>query len=419
MDSTGTKGDTALATPAVFGRAFWSLPASERAASFAELRRVAPVSRQPASDVGPGPGRPFWAVTRHAEVQHVSRHPELYHSSRGVALTETPDALLDLNGSFLVLDDARHSDLRRLTSAAFTPKRVARLAADIATQADAVVDEFVEAGCGDVVEDLATKLPLWTFCTMMGVPEEMRAALHQAVEAQSTAPDPESGGGAVDGGASAVDGVMAMHRIARQLVGARRARPGDDIFSVLAGSTLDGKPLSARQLGALFVMFATAGYDTTRNATSHGIKLFADNPEQWARLREDPALVPQAVEEVFRCASPVIHFRRTATSTTRLADVEIEEGDWVVLFYESANYDETVFAHPECFDIGRNPNPHVAFGGGGPHFCLGANLARVQLRALFARLVARIASIEVGQPEYLHSPFLHGIERMSLSVTPR
>jgi len=419
MESAPTTEVKTEVTPCLSDRAFWSRPASERATTFAELRRVSPVSLQPASDVGPSVGKPYWAVTRHADVQYVSRHPALFESGQGVGLADVPQELLELTGSFIVMDAPRHTTLRRLVSAVFTPKRIARLAAAITSQAAVFVDQFVEMGRGDIVEDLATKLPFWTFCTMMGVPDEMRADLYVAVEAQIRSLDMGAADTSSDGRVSAAEGVMTMHRMARLLVVERRANPGDDILSALADSRVDGKPLSARELGALFVLFATAGYDTTRSVTSHGVKLFADNPEQWARLTRDAELVSPAVEEVIRCATPAIHFRRTATGRTRLADVDIMENEWVVLFYESANRDETVFPDPERFDVSRSPNPHVGFGGGGPHICIGAGLARVQLRALFARLSARVAAIEVGPPVYLQSPFHHDVKSMAVWVTLR
>ena len=386
--------------------------------TFAELRRVAPVSRQPAGGFEPGRGAEFWAVTRHAEVQLVSRQPEVYGSGQGVGLADLPIELLELNGSFLAMDAPRHANLRRIVSGAFAPRRLAQLESEITTQANAIVDEFVDRGGGDVVEDLAKKLPLWTICTMMGVPEEMRADLYRAAEAQMTSQDPEFSGGGVDAGDLAAGAAMTMHRMARDLVAARRARPGDDIMSAMAESVVDGRPLSAREIGGLFVLFATAGNETSRDTTSHGIRLFADNPEQWSRLVKNTALVHPAVEEIIRCATPVIQFRRTAMAATRLANVAIQKGDWVVLFYESANRDERVFANPERFDIARYPNPHVGFGGGGPHFCLGAGLARLQLRALLARLAERAATVERGEPHYLLSSFVHGIKRMPVTVTP-
>jgi cytochrome P450 len=263
------------------------------------------------------------------------------------------------------------------------------------------------------------KLPLRTISRMMGVPESMRPELYRAAELQVAAQDPDFAPPEASHVHPAIEAAMTLHRLAGELVAARRTEPTDDILSTLVHSEIDGEPLSDMMLGGLFALFAVAGNDTTRNTTSHGVKLFADNPGEWRRLADDPSLLHSAVEEILRCASPVIHFRRTATQHTELAGVPIAEGDAVVLFYESANRDETVFDAPERFDVARDPNPHVAFGGGGPHFCLGASLARAQLRALFGRLVDRVATLSAGEPDYLVSNFVHGVKSMSVTVTQR
>jgi cytochrome P450 len=412
--------DASPSTPGISSLEFWSRPAAERAAVFTELRRTSPVSFQEPSDVGRRQsGRGFWAVTTHADVEYVSRHADLFCSGKGVGLGEVPLDLLDLNASFLVMDNPRHMALRRIVVGAFTPKRIAMLQDGIDTEAGRIVDEFVDRGGGDVVQDLARKLPLWTISEMMGIPESLRGELTSAAEAQIQSQDPEIGGTGNSGATVAVAAARTMHAIAADVLEARRADPGDDILSALVQAELDGEPLTDQVLGGIFVLFSTAGNDTTRNTTSHAIKLFADNPAQWASLAEDQARLPAAVEEMVRYASPVIHFRRTATADTTLGGTSIASGDAVVMFYESANRDEAVFSEPTRFDISRNPNPHLGFGGGGPHFCLGANLARAQLRALFSRLSERVAGIEVGQPDYLASNFVNGVKRMPVTVEPR
>ena len=212
---------------------------------------------------------------------------------------------------------------------------------------------------------------------------------------------------------------MDIHRIPRAVIAQRREEPGDDILSALVHSTLDGKPLSNQVLRNVFVLFITAGNETTRNTTSHALKLFADHPEQWSLLLKNRALDTSAVEELVRCASPVVYFRRTAQANTEIGDVEIARGDRVVMFYESANRDESVFRDPLTFDITRQPNPHVGFGGGGIHFCLGANLARLELRALFSHLASRVAAIEAGEPSYLLSHAVNSITSMPVTLIPR
>jgi cytochrome P450 len=407
-------------TPNVSSLAFWSQPASARALTFAELRRSMPVSFQEPSDFGMvRSARGFWAVTRHEDVVHVSRSPDLFCSGQGVGLGEVPVDLLELNASFLVMDAPRQTALRRVVSGAFTPRRVAQLQDRIQTEAWHIVDEFIEGGGGDVVQDFARKLPLWTISEMMGVPESMRSDLYSAAEAQMTAQDPEFAGDDNERATLAIEAGVTMHRIAAELLAERRVNPSDDILSTLVHSELDGQPLSDQMLGGIFVLFSTAGNDTTKTTTSQAVKLFADHPGQWDLLVKDGDLLGTAVEELLRTASPVIHFRRTATTDTTLGDTQIAEGDAVVMFYESANHDDSVFSDPDRFDITRSPNPHVGFGGGGPHFCLGANLARAQLRSLFSRLAERVSSIECGEPDYLVSNFINGIKRMPVKVSAR
>ncbi len=253
---------------------------------------------------------------------------------------------------------------------------------------------------------------------MMGIPEELRPDLYRAAEGMVSIQDPEFVASADHAYTVAMESVGELHRIAGELVEARRSEPTDDILSALVHAEIDGERLQEQELGSILVLFAVAGNDTTRNSTSHGIKLFAEHPEQWERLRDDRSLVDPAVEEIVRYASPVVHFRRTATADTELGGARIAKGDPVVMFYGSANQDEEAFDRPERFDIARSPNPHVAFGGGGPHFCLGANLARVELRAVFSRLADRVGAFEAGEPDHLTSNFVNGIKRMSVEVAP-
>ena len=266
-------------TPNVSSLAFWSQPASARALTFAELRRSMPVSFQEPSDFGMvRSARGFWAVTRHEDVVHVSRSPDLFCSGQGVGLGEVPVDLLELNASFLVMDAPRQTALRRVVSGAFTPRRVAQLQDRIQTEACHIVDEFIEGGGGDVVQDFARKLPLWTISEMMGVPESMRSDLYSAAEAQMTAQDPEFAGDDNERATLAIEAGVTMHRIAAELLAERRVNPSDDILSTLVHSELDGQPLSDQMLGGIFVLFSTAGNDTTKTTTSQAVKLFADHP---------------------------------------------------------------------------------------------------------------------------------------------
>lgn len=401
----------------ISGLGFWRLTPAERAERYAELRRTDPVSRQRPPEATLIPGRPYWAVTRLADVQHVSRHADVFCSGEGVGLADIPVEFLELNSSFLVMDAPRHTKLRRVVSGAFTPRRVAQLEDAVDAAAHRFVDRFVDAGGGDVVADLSQHLPLWTISTMMGIPDEVRPEMYRAAESMIALQDPEFVTSLDQAMELAMTSAGELHRIAGDAVAARREAPTDDVLSALVGAEVDGEGLTDQELGGIFVLFAVAGNDTTRNSTSHGIRLFSEHPDQWERLRRHPELLPSAVEEIVRCASPVIHFRRTATRDTRLGDAEISAGDPVVMFYESANRDPDAFERPEVFDIGRDPNPHVGFGGGGPHFCLGANLARAELRATFGALAQRVEAFEAGEPEHLTSNFVNGIKRMPVRLT--
>lgn len=409
---------TSAGAPDISPTHFWKLTAAERAPIWAELRANHPVSLQPGPRESLIPARPFWAVTRHADVQHVSRNADVFCSGQGVGMADIPVEFLELTSSFLVMDAPRHTKMRRIVSGAFTPRRVAMLDELITAEAHRNVDRFVSVGGGDVVEGLSKHLPLWAISTMMGVPESMRAEMYDAAEGLITIQDSEFVTSPDEALALGMECSGELHRIAAELMAMRLESPTDDILSVLAHADVDGERLTEQDLGAIFMLFAVAGNDTTRNSTSHGIRLFAENPDQWRRLRAEPALLPSAVEEVVRVASPVIHFRRTTTVDTELAGVPIPAGEPVVMFYESANQDEEVFEDAQRFDIGRSPNQHVAFGGGGPHFCLGANLARTELRATFGRLSELVSGFEVGQADYLTSSFVHGIKRMSVTVIP-
>lgn len=403
--------------PCISSAAFWSRTAAQRALTFAELRRQAPVSYQEPPDFGAARSEVgFWAITRHADVVSISRNAELFSSSEGIGLDDSP-AELASNASFVVMDPPDHTVLRRVVSGAFTPKRLAQLQAQISAQAKRIVDEFVEHGGGDAVEDFSRKLPIWTICEILGVPDSLRPKLSSAAEALLASQDSDLTGAGKD--AAALAAGMDIHRIARAVIAQRRAEPGDDILSALVHSTLDGRPLSDQVLRNVFVLFITAGNETTRNTTSHALKLFADHPEQWSLLLRNRALDTSAVEELVRCASPVVYFRRTAKVDTAISGVKITRGDRVVMFYESANQDESAFRDPLKFDITRQPNPHVGFGGGGIHFCLGANLARLELRALFSHLASRVAEIKAGEPTHLLSHAVNSITAMPVTLVPR
>ena len=387
-------------------REFWSRPVNDRAEVFARLRREAPVSFQPPLEFAMFPfEQGYWAVTSYDDVVSVSRQPEVFSSARGITLEDLPVEILEMIGGFILMDPPRHDELRRVVSKAFTPRRVAALEEGIRQQAKRFVAEFVERADRDTVADLAVKLPLWTLSEMLGVPDELRPQIDNAVHLLDEAQ-----------GAS-IEGVLAIVGVANELAAARRAQPADDLVSVLVESEFEGEKLSDLLVASTFLLLAFAGNDTTRAATSHGLKLFSDHPDQWAALRAAPdELLAGTVEEVLRCATPVIQFRRTATRDAEIRGVPVADGEHVVVFYESANRDDAVFDDPLRFDIRRAENHHLAFGGGGPHFCVGASLARTELRALFRHLAESCTEIHAGHPTYLVSSATHNIQQMPLSV---
>lgn len=395
-------------------KAFWALSAKDRDHAFAELRRRAPVSWQrPAeSDLAP-PGIPgFWAVTTHDLIREVSTHPELFCSGQGIQLEDVPDEFLEAASSFLAMDGQRHLTFRRLMSASFTPKQVKRIEAQIRARAAAIVDGFVSKGEGDWVENVAKQMPMNTFYDMVGLPQERRdEAAHFADElAGWNDPDIAAGRTAAEVMNDALIGNLS---IGLEFAEATRACPRDDIWSNLVSAQVDGHELTDDELASMFVLVSFAGNDTTRTTLSLGVKAFVDNPDQASYLLEDfDGRIEAAIDEVLRWVTPVMTFRRTATQDTVLGGQQIRKGEWVVMIYSSGNRDEAAFTDPWKFDISRKPNQHVAFGGGGPHYCLGAFLAKMQIRHMLEQILRRIPDLHLGSPDMLVSNFAAAVKHM-------
>lgn len=397
-------------------RAFWSTTATERERSFAVLRAERPVSWHPPVEDAmlndpDDPG--FWAVTRHADIVTVSRTNEVFLSGKGVQFENFPAELLETTQSFLAMDPPRHTKLRKLATAAFTPRQIRRIENAIKASATAIVAELKAAGSGaDFVECCAKELPLRTLADMMGIPESEREAVARAADALVSTNDPAFLDGR-DALAVMGENIMYLHQLAGSLAAARRDKPGDDLFSSLVNAEVDGDRLTDADIAAYFVLLSVAGNDTTRQTTSHAIKALTDFPAQRGWLLEDfDRRIGVAVEEFIRYATPVMTFRRTAASDYELGGQTIRAGEKVAMFYASGNWDETVFADPDSLDLSRDPNPHVGFGGGGQHYCLGTHVARAQLRAIFGELLRELPDIEAGDPEYLAGSFIHGIRAM-------
>jgi cytochrome P450 len=397
-------------------RAFWATSAEERERSFAVLRAERPVSWHPPVEdaLMTDPDDPgYWAVARRADIVAVSRNNEAFLSGKGVIFENVPEELLEASQSFLAMDPPRHTFLRKLVSAAFTPRQVRRIEDSIQANAKTVVEELQAAGSGaDFVEHCAKELPIRTLSDMVGIPESERQRVAHAADAMGSWADPVylAGRNPLE---VLVEAQMYIHQVAFALAADRREHPGDDLFSSLVNAEVDGDRLADTDIAAFFVLLAVAGNDTTRQTTSHALKALTDFPDQRAWLLEDfDNRAGGAIEEFIRWASPVMTFRRTAATDFELGDQTIRAGEKVVMLYPSGNWDTDVFEHPERLDLSRSPNPHVGFGGGGVHFCLGAHVARAQLRAIFGELLRQLPDIQAGEPAYVPGNFFHSVRSM-------
>jgi cytochrome P450 len=397
-------------------RAFWATSAQERERSFAVLRAERPVSWHPPVEdaLMTDPDDPgYWAIARRADIVAVSRNNEAFLSGKGVIFENVPEELLEASQSFLAMDPPRHTFLRKLVSAAFTPRQVRRIEDSIKANAKTVVEELQAAGSGaDFVEHCAKELPIRTLSDMVGIPESERQRVAHAADAMGSWADPVylAGRNPLE---VLVEAQMYIHQVAFALAADRREHPGDDLFSSLVNAEVDGDRLADTDIAAFFVLLAVAGNDTTRQTTSHALKALTDFPDQRAWLLEDfDNRAGGAIEEFIRWASPVMTFRRTAATDFELGDQTIRAGEKVVMLYPSGNWDTDVFEHPERLDLSRSPNPHVGFGGGGVHFCLGAHVARAQLRAIFGELLRQLPDIQAGDPAYVPGNFFHSVRSM-------
>jgi cholest-4-en-3-one 26-monooxygenase len=374
------------------------------------MRHQAPIVKHR----GMEPGFPewFWAVTRHADVVEVSRRFQTYSSARKGALLmeERPD--LEVARMMVDTDPPEHTRLRMLVNRGFTPKAMRALEDHFREVAGRLIDDAIAAGEVEFVERVSSELPLIAIAELLGIPVEDRRKVFDWSNRMIGTTDPDYSGGLDDGATAAAE----LYMYANELAAQRRVDPRDDIITTLI-TEHDGDVLSEHEFDLFVLLLSVAGNETTRNGISHGLLALIENPDAWDALRSDATLVPAAVEEMLRWGTPVNCFRRTATCDVELHGQEIREGDAVVMLYASANRDETVFADPFRFDITRDPNPHLTFGGGGPHFCLGANLARLEMRTLFEELVSRAGSVElIGDVHRLRSSFIHGIKTLPVRL---
>ena len=409
--------DVAFGTFELSDPEFWIAPRDYRYAVFRQLRATEELVffdewEFPDSPLPKGPG--YWAVTRYDDVWAASRSPHVFISGRGVNIGDIPQEMNEFIGSMIAMDDPRHFRLRSIVAKGFTPRQVTQVEGYVRTKATAIVDRLLEQfpdGACDFVEQVAAPLPLQIICEMMGIPPDDEAQIFHWTNVILGVGDPEY----VGSFEQLLGVLMQMFTYAQKLGEDRRANPGEDIASVLMHAEVDGERLTPQEFGSFFILLVVAGNETTRNAIAHGMKLLTDFPDQRRLWFENyDTHTKSAVDEIVRYSTPVIHFRRTAAEDTVIHNTKIAAGQKVVLWYNSANRDETVFTNADQFDITRPLQPQqVGFGAGGPHFCLGANLARREIAVIFDEIRRRLPNLAItSEPDYLQSAFINGIKRM-------
>jgi cytochrome P450 len=403
---------------------FWHLPLAERMARFAELRVDDWCT--PGAAENPMTGEPdhFLSVTRYAELVEISRRPLDFCSGEGsTTIADMPAEAAEFFGSFITMDDPRHARLRGIVARSFTPRQLAGVLDSVETICTEVIDDFCERGEADLVEVLSQPFPLLVICDMMGIPRSEFQTVLDATNVILGGGDPEVLGGQ-DIFTAMLGAGMQLTQLVNELADFRRANPANDLTSALVNSSLgEDDKLAPHEIAPFFILLAVAGNDTTRTAISLGMDLLAQNPDQRALWQSDVAgITGSAVEEIVRMASPVTFMRRTVTNDLTLSGRDLTAGERLVLFYGAANRDPRVFDDPETFKVTRDPNPHVGFGGPGPHFCLGAHLARRELAVVFRQLWERIPDIQVTGPavplEALGIPLVGGIKHLPVEFTP-
>jgi cytochrome P450 len=392
---------------------FWAQPFGQRDLVFAALRASKGLTwHRPLPSLFDVAEPGFWALTRRADIAFVSTHPELFTSAQGVALDPMPAEVQRFASFFLTMDPPQHTVYRKLISSAFTPRNVRRIDEQIHATAITVVDDLVGAGEIDFVAACSARLPMLTIMDMLGVPASDQPAVAKAAEKLFSMSDDEYST-LEERAADTINEIMLLSSTGAELAKYRRNHPGDDLMTSIVNAEVDGHRLTDEEIGAFLILLSSAGNDTTKQATTHAMMALVANPEQRAWLMEDfEDRIGLAIEEFVRWSSPVLQFARFATEDTEVAGQPITAGDKVGLFYCSANRDESVFEAPGAFDLSRSPNPHLGFGGGGPHFCLGNQLTKSELRNLFRELLTRLNHVEFGEPDLLHSNFVHGIKRL-------
>ncbi|OBI37928.1 cytochrome P450 [Mycobacterium sp. E2238] len=389
---------------------FWETDLQTRLKHFATLRaRSGGVEFIPQQD-----GRGFWSVTSYAGVRTVTRDPKRFTSTLGFSLDDMPPDLLEILGSIIVMDDPKHQQYRRLAQVAFSPRSIRRMTDCVGRLADAIVEEIRERRTFDFVDTVAASLPFQVIADLLGIPVGDRTRLRELIDLILGVND-----GHVSDIATSLQAVSEFFEYTIDLGRQRRRHPGDDITSALMQAEVNGKRLTAAEFGSFVILLAAAGNDTTRTALAWAMHLLSEHADERVALAGDfDGLHSNAIEEVLRWSSPVLHMRRTATTDTVLGDVQIAAGDKVVVWYLAANHDPSVFPDPSRFDILRsNARDHQAFGAGGPHFCLGAGLARMEMRVVLGTLLAAFPTLRAtAPPDPLRSMFVHGVKALPCTL---
>ncbi|MGP3966802.1 cytochrome P450 [Streptomyces sp. 6N223] len=357
-------------------------------------------------------GRGFYGLTRYADVQTASSHPKVFSSEPiSTSLDDLPESVQEYAGSMISLDAPRHTRLRRIVARAFTPRMVDESIEHTRNVAREVVDDLQERGACDFVATVATPMTMRVLCRILGIPKERHAEVLAASDLILAAGDPDFG---EDRGEVLASKYKQLHEFTRQLAQERLREPADDLITRLVTANIDGEALTQEEVGKFFTLLMVAGTETTRNAITHTLALLTERPDQRSLLMSDlNTHLPTTIEEVVRYTTPTTWMRRTLTEKVEFFGHTFEEGDRVILFYNSANRDETVFDDPDTFLVTRSPNPHVGFGAGGPHFCLGTHLARQEMHVLLTELFTRMPNLHATSPGVRHrSSFVNGFQSL-------